>query len=231
MRNEPLCLLGFFVAPTADGGLKTFGWRFPPFGRFSTPMCRRYERVIVSRARFRGPGLCREPARRRTSPAFRSSLSIPGSFGVAKAASSSGMNPAPPHSLYASSSTGFASSACDFPPFSRWNVTVPRTESARSSRNPPSTSRSRSLMESSPRGSIRSTDQRFSLTNAGLDRSTRTSSSTRCSAWEFSTWRLRRTGNALWCAAKFSFAQISAWIFSVASVSSGVLTFFYSSRA
>ena len=81
--------------------------------------------------------------------------------------------------------------------FSR-NVSTPPTFSLRSSRNPPSTSRSSFWMRIRPCGSIRATGQIFSLTKAGSDSRVRTRSSKCSSGSRFSISRLRSTGYAHW---------------------------------
>src|SRR5690606_19392403 len=92
-------------------------------------------------------------------------------------------------------------------------VTVPRMDSVRPNRKPPSNSRSRSVMLNNPPAASRSTVQVFCFRNAGEASSTIDRSDRLCSLSRFSTCNSRSTAKALWWQAKLIFSTKVVWSF------------------
>ena len=150
------------------------------------------------------------PAWRSTSLAARSTRSTAGSFGVQKAANSSGIDAAPPHWLGASNSMGMAVSASAASSRCKRSRTSPRVLSVRSRRNSPFKGSDKSSMRSTPPGCRRSIVHAFAAANGGLAAKVRRRFSSGASAM-FSTRRSRSAGRPLSCAARLSFGASSPW--------------------
>ena len=155
------------------------------------------------------------PAWRNTWLASRRMTSTAGSLGMQNAGRSSGMNPAPPHSLYASRSTVIAESGQGNPIF----LQPKRQRTAHllvAFQQEPAIHFEIQLLDADQTSWIDPRDgHTFSLMNAGSHSRVRTRSSTCSSGSRFSISRLRSTGYAHWCAAKFSFWATSARILSL----------------